>query len=206
MNRNLLGIIVVAVAALAAVVWISTAQAAESTADRAAERVLGRADAPVTIVDYSSLTCPHCATFHVETLPRIKEQYIDTGKAKLVFRDFPFDQWALRASMLARCAPAERYFAVLDVLFKTQAQWSRAADPAKALTQIGKLAGLSDETITACWNDQQLADAILSMRLKGQNEDNIQSTPTFVLNDGAARIEGAQPFERFAEAIEKLAR
>ncbi|MGQ9367196.1 DsbA family protein [Azospirillum sp. A39] len=225
MNRNLLGIILFAAAALGAVWWISaqangatpgvplvvaSAQAAEvpdgADSGRGGERVLGRAEAPVTIVDYSSLTCPHCAAFHTETLPKIKEQYIDTGKAKLVFRDFPFDQWALRASMMARCAPPERYFPILDVLFKTQAQWSRAADPAKALMQIGKLAGLSEETITACWNDQQLADAILNMRMKGQNDDKVEATPTFVLNDGAARIEGSQSFERFAEEIDKLAK
>ena len=95
---------------------------------------------------------------------------------------------------------------ILDVLFKTQGQWSRAADPAKALMQIGKLAGLGEETITACWNDQALADSILAQRLKGQNEDNVQATPTFIINGGAARIEGSQSFERFAEAIDKLAK
>ncbi len=170
------------------------------------ERVLGDPKAPVTIVDYSSMTCPHCARFHIDTLPKIKEQYIDTGKAKLVFRDFPFDQWALRASMLARCAPPERYFPLLDVLFKNQAQWATAKDPAAALTQIGKLAGVSEDTIKACWSDQKLADGILSIRLEGQNKDKIESTPTFVLNDGAARIEGAQSFETFAAAIDKLAK
>ncbi len=168
------------------------------------ERVLGDPKAPVTIVDYSSMTCPHCARFHTDTLPKIKEQYIDTGKAKLVFRDFPFDQWALRASMLARCAPPDRYFPLLDVLFKNQAQWATAKDPGAALTQIGKLAGVSEDTIKACWGDQKLADGILNIRLEGQNKDKIESTPTFVLNDGAARIEGAQSFETFAATIDKL--
>ncbi|HYH40156.1 MAG TPA: DsbA family protein [Azospirillum sp.] len=186
----------------------AAAQATIDTAKALGERVLGDPKAPVTIVDYSSMTCPHCARFHIDTLPQIKQKYIDTGKAKLVFRDFPFDQWALRASMLARCAPPERYFPLLDVLFKGQAQWSSSKDPAAALTQIGKLAGLSEDTIKACWTDQKLADGILNMRLDGQNKDKIESTPTFVLSSGSGttKVEGAQPFEKFAEAIDKLAK
>lgn len=177
-----------------------------ATATVLSERVLGNPDAPVTIVDYSSFTCPHCADFHVETLPKLKAAYIDTGKAKLVFRDFPFDQWALRASALARCAPEERYWAVLELLFKQQRQWAAAADPAKALTQIGKLAGMSQQTIDACWASKEIADGILNIRLEAQNKYDIKATPTFILNDGAARVEGAQPFEAFAAAIDKLAK
>ena len=173
-------------------------------ADLLADRVLGNPNAPVTILDYSSMTCPHCATFHTETLPKIKEKYIDTGKAKLVFRDFPFDQAALRASMLARCAPPERYYPLLDVLFKSQAQWSRASDPAKALAQYGKLAGMSQETIDACMASQPLADGILQSRMVGADKYKVEATPTFVLNDGAATISGAQSFETFAAAIDKL--
>ncbi|WP_448189131.1 DsbA family protein [Azospirillum sp. sgz301742] len=197
-----------AFALFAAVALVGSPAGAQTidTTKALTDRVLGDPKAPVTIVEYASLTCPHCARFEAETLPKIKEKYIDTGKAKLVFRDFPFDQWALRASMLARCAPQERYYPLLDVLFKGQQQWSSAKDPAAALTQIGKLAGISEDTIKACWNDQKLADGILNIRLEAQNKDKIESTPTFVLNDGAARIEGAQPFEAFAAAIDKLAK
>nr|WP_165359990.1 DsbA family protein [Azospirillum formosense] len=177
---------------------------AASTADLLADRVLGNPNAPVTILDYSSMTCPHCAAFHTETLPKIKEAYIDTGKAKLIFRDFPFDQAALRASMLARCAPAERYYPLLDVLFKSQGQWSRAADPVKALAQYGKLAGMSEQVINACMANQALADGILQSRLVGQDKYKVEATPTFVLNEGAATISGAQSFETFAAAIDKL--
>ncbi|WP_431858404.1 DsbA family protein [Azospirillum sp.] len=186
----------------------AAAQATIDTTKALGERVLGDPKAPVTILDYSSMTCPHCARFHTETLPKIKETYIDTGKAKLVFRDFPFDQWALRASMLARCAPPERYFPLLDVLFKGQAQWASAKDPGAALTQIGKLAGLSEATIKACWEDKALADGILNSRLEGQNKDKVESTPTFILTSGSGttKVEGAQPFEKFAEAIDKLAK
>lgn len=166
-----------------------------------ADRVLGNADAPVTIVDYSSLTCPHCADFHTQTLPQIKKEYLDTGKAKLIFRDFPFDQWALRASMMARCAPKERYYPMLDVLFKQQGVWSRAADPAKALKQIGALAGLPDAAVDACWASKELADGILKMQIDGSNKDKVEATPTFIIND-KERISGAQPFEAFAKAID----
>lgn len=171
-----------------------------------ADRVLGNPDAPVTIFDYSSLTCPHCATFHVQTLPKLKDQYLDTGKAKLVFRDFPFDAAALRGAMMARCAPKDRYYAVLDVLFKQQDKWTRAADPIKALAQLGKLAGISQADFDACMANQALADGILKMRMDGEQKYKVDSTPTFVLNDGAGRVDGAQPFEKFAEAIDKLSR
>jgi len=180
------------------------AAALPALSDLLAERVLGDPKAPVTILDYSSMTCPHCATFHAEVLPKIKESYIDTGKVKLVFRDFPFDKAALSASMLAHCAPAERYFPLTDVLFKSQGQWSRAADPAKALAQYGKLAGMSQETIDACFANTALADGILNSRMVGQNQHKVEATPTFILNDGKERVEGAQSFEVFAKAIDKL--
>ncbi len=221
MNRNLLGILTLLGIGMALIVGLAIAgsrpsngqtlplQVAETAtlpplADLLADRVLGDPNAPVTILDYSSMTCPHCAAFHTETLPKIKEKYIDTGKVKLVFRDFPLDQAALRASMLERCAPAERYFPLVDVLFKSQAQWSRGSDPAKALAQYGKLAGMSQATIDACLANQPLADGILQSRLTGADKYKVESTPTFVLNDGAATISGAQSFETFAAAIDKL--
>ncbi|MDW7553813.1 MULTISPECIES: DsbA family protein [Azospirillum] len=225
MNRNLLGIVALIAVGMTLIVGLAVvgsrpsngqtlpvqtapvqmAQApAVSTADLLADRVLGNPNAPVTILDYSSMTCPHCAAFHTETLPKIKEAYIDTGKAKLIFRDFPFDQTALRASMLARCAPAERYYPLLDVLFKSQGQWSRAADPVKALAQLGKLAGMSEQTISACMANQALENGILQSRLVGQDKYKVEATPTFVLNEGAATISGAQSFETFAAAIDKL--
>lgn len=166
-----------------------------------ADRVLGNPDAPVTIIDYSSLTCPHCADFHNTTLPQIKKEYLDTGKAKLIFRDFPFDQWALKASALARCAPKERYYPLLDVLFKQQNVWSRAADPAKALKQIGALAGVPEAAVDACWASKELTDGILQIQIDGSVKDKVEATPTFVIN-GKEKISGAQPFAAFAKAID----
>lgn len=191
-------------AAQAPAATVTPEAAREAAQNPLVDRVLGNPNAPVTILDYSSMTCPHCATFHTEVLPKLKEQYIDTGKAKLIFRDFPFDRAALYASMLARCAPPERYYGMLDVLFKAQGQWSRAQDPQKALAQIGKLAGMSQQTIDACFANQPLADGLLSIRMDGEKTHKVESTPTFILNDGAAKVVGAQPVEEFAKAIDKL--
>lgn len=167
-----------------------------------AERVLGKAEAPITITEYASLTCPHCARFHKETLPKIKAAYIDTGKAKLVFRDFPFDGLALRAAALARCAPQERYFAVIDTLFQQQDNWSRAKDPLAALGNIGKLAGMSQATVDACFKDTKLLDAIVQIRMDGEKTHGVSSTPTFLI--GSQKLSGAEPFETFDKLLKSL--
>jgi protein-disulfide isomerase len=170
------------------------------------DRVLGNPDAPVTIIEYASMTCPHCASFHAGTLPELKKRYVDTGKAKLIFRDFPLDAVALRASMLARCAPAERYYGVLDVLFRSQDGWSRAQDPLQALAQTGRLAGVGQQEFEACMANQDLLNGVVNIRLEGERRFKVESTPTFVIRRGdrEERIGGAQPIERFAEAIDRL--
>lgn len=175
---------------------------AEATipADAMSERILGDPNAPVTIIEYASLTCPHCAKFHNEVLPKIKAEYLDTGKAKLIYRDFPLDGVALKASLLARCAPKERYFAFLDVLFKQQAQWSRAKDPVAALSLIGRLGGIGEKAFQACMSDETLSNFIVQQRADGQKEHSVNSTPTFVINGEI--VQGAQPFERFKSIIE----
>jgi len=167
-----------------------------------AEMAMGAADAPVTIIEYSSMTCPHCAAFHGETLPLIKANYIDAGKVRLVFRDFPFDRQALLAAALARCAGAARFFGFVDVLFRTQKSWARAANPEEALGRIARLGGLKEDEITACLADQALLDSIMQSRLQGSQEFEIKSTPTFIIN--GERVVGAQPYERFEEIIERL--
>lgn len=195
--------------AIAVVVGLLTAAPAVaaplSGPEALADRVLGNADAPVTIVDYSSLTCPHCARFHLDTLPRLKKEYIDTGKVRFIFRDFPFDRAALDGSKLARCVNPDRYYGFLDVLFKGQDQWSRAADPTLALSRLAKLAGLNQADIDACLADTALADGIVMSRMDGEKKYKVESTPTFIFNDGAERIEGARAFEDFAKVIDKLA-
>ena len=134
------------------------------------EVFLGDPNAPVTIIEYASLTCPHCAAFHKETLPGLKARYIDTGKVKLSFRDFPLDENAVRASMLAHCAGPERYYRFLDVFFAQQASWAGARDPVAALKQLAKLGGMSEEAATTCLADRSIEDAILRARLEGSGE------------------------------------
>ncbi len=169
-----------------------------------ADRTLGDANAPVTMYDFSSLTCPHCADFHTKTLPALITKYVDTGKLKLVFHDFPLDRYALHAAMMARCANAERYFGFIDVLFKSQSQWARAADPQKALAQIGALGGLSAADFDACMNNKELSDTLIARTQEAQKKYDVKSTPTFVFNEGAAKIEGALPIEKFSEVIDHL--
>ncbi len=174
-----------------------------STEDALADKVLGNADAPIEIIAYESLTCPHCASFHENAWKEIKKNYIEPGKAKFVFRDFPFDAVGLRAAMLARCTGDDRYFATLEVLFSSQSQWSRAADPMQALAGIGRLAGLSAEDFDACMANEALLDGILARRQEGEREFDVSSTPTFIIN--GTKVIGAQPFEEFDKVMAPMA-
>jgi len=171
----------------------------EVTAD---DRVLGVAEAPVTVVEYASLTCPHCAAFHSQTLPQLKSGYIDSGKVRLVFRDFPLDRVALKASLLARCAPGDRYFAMLDVLFRSQETWARAVDPALALSQIGRTAGLDQATIDSCLNDQAATDKIIAEIQAAQDQFKISSTPTLIIN--GTKYAGALSFGQMEAVLKDL--
>ena len=164
------------------------------------EMSLGSPDAPVTIYEHSSLTCGHCAHFHTTTLPKIKEKYIDTGKVRLVFRDFPLGQLALVAAMLPHCAGPERYFGFLDVLFRTQGQWAAAENPAVALQQITRMGGMSKDEFGACLDRKDLYRAIRERALDDQTVYGIDATPTFRI--GGETIAGALPFEDFEKVID----
>ena len=192
---------IVAVIVLWTLLWLPLALS-EGAAAEPQEQILGKPDAPVTIIEYASLTCPHCAQFHNEVLPELKERYIDPGKVRLIYRDFPLDQMALAAAALAHCAGPERYFSMLDVLFETQSNWARAADPIAALKRLGKLGGLTEQQMDACLADEELTDGILQTRLSGQNEFDISSTPTFVI-DGKT-YSGARDVEGFSELLDPL--
>lgn len=163
------------------------------------EKFLGEADAPVTIVEYASMTCPHCATFHAQTLPAIKERYIDTGKARLVFREFPFDPRAEAGFMLARCSDGN-YFAMVDVLFNQQRAWASVEDARAALLQISKLAGFSQESFEACLTDQTLLNDVRAVRARGANDFGVESTPTFFINGG--KYSGALSVDQMSAIIE----
>ena len=167
-----------------------------------AESSIGDANAPVTIIEYSSLTCPHCAQLHAKTLPELKKRYLDTGKVRLVLRDFPLDQMALKAAVIAHCAGPERRPQFIDVFFAQQASWSRANDPVQALKQLAQLGGLSAAQADACLADKSLEDAVLQARLEGQQKFDISSTPTFII--GGKAYPGDQSIEQVAAIVDPL--
>jgi len=171
-------------AALFAVILLPTVALADilSTEQAMKDRVKGNPDAPITIIEYASLTCPHCARFQEETLPKLEKDWIDTGKAKLIYRDYPLDKYAADASMIARCAPSDQYFTFIGAFFAQQRYWAHSEDPTKGLTQLAMLGGMSKEDVDTCLSNEALRDAILQMRLDGQMEHDVNSTPTFVIN------------------------
>src|SRR5258708_10072083 len=166
------------------------------------DRILGKADAPVTIFEYASLTCPHCAAFEKDILPKIKSEWIDTGKAKLVFRDFPLDGSALKAAIVARCAPPERFYGFIGVLFAQQGSWGISPDPVPGITRIAKLGGMSEDQVQACLKDDALPNKILARRLAGEQQYKVESTPTFFIN--GKKVVGTRPDE-IIDAIKSAA-
>ena len=163
---------------------------------------LGAEEAPVTIIEYSSFTCPHCANFHNRTLPAIKEKYIDTGKAKLVFREVYFDQLGLWASMLARCGGPDSFIDKATTLFEQQQQWARAENVGAELFRIGRLAGLSQERIEACLTDESLMLKLVGDFQAHMAQDDVTSTPTFCIN--GEKVTGDMSVEAFSALIDKL--
>ncbi len=149
------------------------------------EMVMGDPNAPVTLVEYAMFTCPHCADFNKDVFPQIKANYIDTGKVKLIFREVYFNAPSLWAAVIARCAPADRYFGIVDLLFQTQAGWLNAQDGPtimKNLYGIGRQAGLTDAQMDACRQDTAFAEALVAEYQKNQTKDGIDATPTFFIN------------------------
>lgn len=166
------------------------------------DKVYGAEDAPVTLIEYASFTCGHCATFHNETLPQVMSEYVDTGLVRFVFRDFPLDGVALRAGMLARCLPDQAYKPMLDLIFQQQSSWARADDPVLALIGLARNAGLSQSAAEACLADEDLAVRIVEMRQEGIDEYGVNATPSFVLE--GETFSGALSFEQLAARIDAV--
>jgi protein-disulfide isomerase len=166
------------------------------------EMVLGKEDAPVTIVEYMSMTCPHCAHFATTTFGEIKKKYIDTGKVYFIIREFPFDPRAAAAFMLARCAPEQQYFPFVSMLFKQQQSWATAQDARAALLQMSKMAGFSQESFEACLTNQKLLDDVNATMQRGATEFGVNSTPTFIIN--GKKYSGDMSVETMSALIDKL--
>ena len=174
---------------------------AEGLAARMAERSIGRIDAPVTVIEYFSLTCGHCAGFHRDTMPQVKRDLVESGRVRIVFRDFPLDAVALAASQVARYLPPERYEPFVATLFAQQDRWAfnRNSDPKEELFKLAALAGMSRAVFDAAINDADLARAILEARVSGQQAHNVNSTPTFVF--GNRSVPGNMAFDRFSSLV-----
>ena len=167
------------------------------------ERILGNPAAPITIVEYASMTCPHCAHFAKEVLPELKRKWIDTGKVKLVLRDFPLDQLALRAAMIQRCAPPDRFYAFADMFFADQHQWVTADDANAALARLAALGGMSRSEVDACLKNSALENYILQERLVASKNLGVEATPTFFIN--GSKFAGAPTVADFDKVLSDLA-
>ncbi|MFO6465314.1 DsbA family protein [Jannaschia sp. KMU-145] len=146
---------------------------------------LGDANAPVKVVEYASYTCPHCAAFHEDTFKAFKRDYIDTGRAHFTYREVFFDRYGLWAAMVARCAGADRYFGVSDILYRTQNEWARAGDPAAvaaALKRVGAQAGLDAAAVDACLQDAEMAESLVAWYQANAERDGVRSTPSFLID------------------------
>jgi protein-disulfide isomerase len=163
---------------------------------------LGAANAPVTVIEYASMTCSHCAEFHRTVFPELKAQYIDTGKVRFVFREFPIETKAATGSMLVRCIGKDdpkRYHAAIDALFATQREWM-ANDTEGQLRRVARQAGMSDDGFNACMADQNLLAGLQRSRDHAYEKLKVEATPTFFVN--GTRMTGALPFEAFSKQIE----
>lgn len=206
---------VVAVAAIAAGVYFGTrpnsspasftvAASPDKTVllqPQAADNMMGDAKAAVTLIEYASLTCSHCAAFHTQVLPDLKKKWVDTGKVRLIYRDYPLDQTAAKAAQIAKCVPKERYFAVLDIMFRGQAQWAAAADPIAELAKPLRIAGMGDAEVKACLADESKASAVVA-DLRGGETLGVNSTPTLFIN--GTKYPGARSVEDLDRELGKL--
>lgn len=189
----------VASAKPAAVPPIDSNLGALETPNPMGEIVLGNADAPITIVEYSSLTCPHCGAFHRDTLPKLKKQYIDAGLVKIYFRPFPFDPYATAGAMLAQCVAPKAQVNFLDILFKRQQQWIQSEQPMDALLAFARQAGLSEADFVVCLKDESKLESIRQMQAAAADELGVRSTPTFFIN--GEKLEGNRGLDAFDKII-----
>lgn len=166
------------------------------------EMVEGAEDAPVTIIEYASYTCPHCAAFSQGPYKQLKADYIDTGKVKLIYREVYFDRYGLWASMIARCSGPEKFFGITDLIFKGQSDWARAGGPTEivdALRKIGRLAGIENDTLEACLQDTSKAQTLVAWYQNNAKQDDVTATPSFIINGKKVTN---QPYADFSALID----
>ena len=183
---------------LAAMVGTATAQ----DAPEVEEMALGDPEAPVTVIEYASFTCPHCASFHRDSFERMREEYIEPGQVRWIYREVYFDRFGLWAGMVARCAGEERYFGLVDLLYERQDEWARGDEPAEIaenLRRLGRSAGLGEEELNACLQDAEKAQAMVAEYQRNAEADGVNSTPSFVIG---GETYSNRPYEALAELID----
>ncbi len=190
--------------AISPLVSAANAQDASAEVDTSSvvEMTLGAEDAPITMIEYASFTCPHCAAFSQGPYKEIKKNYIDTGKVKLIYRDVYFDRFGLWASMVARCGGPEKFFGIADLIYKDQAEWSRAGEPAAivdALKKIGRLAGIDGDALEACLQDETQAKTLVAWYQKNAEADGINATPSFIINGQKVSNQSYEDFAKFLD-------
>lgn len=164
------------------------------------DMTMGPENAKVTVVEYASASCPHCANFYKTTFPDLKKDYIDTGKIRFIFREFPHNQPALAAFMLARCAPKEKYFPLIDMFFTQQDTWLEK--PLEGLQKIAQLAGFTKESFDACLKNEAVAKGILAVRDQADKDFGVDSIPTFFIN--GELLKGETSIDEFRKKIDPL--
>ncbi|MDR4307863.1 DsbA family protein [Chelatococcus sambhunathii] len=166
------------------------------------EMAEGKPDAPVTIIEYASMTCGHCAQFAAQTFPKLKSEYIDTGKVRFILREFPLDPLAAAGFMIARCAGDDKYFAVVDLLFKEQKSWAYSDKPVEGLQNLVKQVGFSQQSFEECLQNQEMLDGVNEVRQRAAEKFGVNSTPTFFINGKIQR--GALTFENLKQILDPL--
>jgi protein-disulfide isomerase len=166
------------------------------------DMALGEAGAPVTIIEYASMTCSHCAAFHETTWPVLKTKYVDTGKVRFILREFPLDPLAAAAFMLARCAGPERRNAIIDMLYTEQSAWAFGDKPLEALAARVKVAGVSQADFETCLKDQALYDKVNQTRQRAVDAFKVSATPTFFVN--GQELSGELPIDAFDKVLQPL--
>ncbi len=199
-RRRLIALLAALPAAVATPALAESAAAAEAPERVTGDVVLGAEDAPVTVIEYASLTCPHCASFHIDTWPRVKAEYVETGKVRFIMREVYFDAFGLWASMIARCGGEAGFYPMIDQFLTQQREWSGAQDPTPEIMKIGRINGLSAEEMRACLSDESYAKTLLANYQANAEEHGIQSTPSFIIN--GEMHTGAMGFEEFSSLIE----
>ena len=183
------------------------ANAQSSDADAGATEIIdmvqGAEDAPITVIEYASFTCPHCARFHSDVYKLLRKNYIDTGKVKFIFREVYFDKYGMWASMIARCSGPDRFFGMTDLILNSQSTWARAGDDlaiVEALRKIGRLSGMQDAALDSCLQDGEKLRALVGWYKENAQRDGIQSTPSFLIDGQSYKN---MDYEEFAKILDE---